>query len=86
MEHAIRWALLAPLVLALGYLGIGLYVATRLSTPVRQPTEQTPTDEGLDFREVGFESTDGLALKGWWVPEEAQSRAVILVHGLEGNK
>ncbi len=86
MEHAIRWVLLASVVLALGYLDLGLFVATRLSTPVRQPTEQTPAHEGLDFQEVGFESTDGLALKGWWVPGDAPSRAVVLVHGLEGNK
>lgn len=86
MEHALRWGLLALVVLALGYLGVGLFVATRLSAPVRQPTEQTPTDEGLDFREVNFESTDGLALKGWWVPKEDSTQAVVLVHGLEGSK
>lgn len=73
-------------VLTLGYLGIGLFVATRLTATARQPTEQTPADEGLDFREVGFRSTDGLALKGWWVPGEGSSRAVMLVHGLEGSK
>ena len=73
-------------VLSLGYLGIGLFVANRLTSTVREPTEQTPADEGLDFREVGFRSTDGLALKGWWVPGEGPSRAVTLVHGLEGSK
>jgi fermentation-respiration switch protein FrsA (DUF1100 family) len=86
VEHVIRYALLTLVVLALGYLGLGLLVATRLSTPVRQPTEQTPTDEGLDFREVGFESTDGLRLEGWWVPSGDSSQAVVLVHGLEGSK
>jgi fermentation-respiration switch protein FrsA (DUF1100 family) len=86
VEHAFRWGLLALVILALGYLGVGLFVATRLTAPVRQPTEQTPTDEGLDFQEVVFESTDGLSLKGWWVPGEVSSRAVVLVHGLEGSK
>jgi hypothetical protein len=73
VKQALRWVLLAFAVLALGYFGIGLFVASRLSTPVRQPTEQTPADEGLDFREVGFESTDGLGLKGWWVPSDDSS-------------
>ena len=86
MEQAIRWGLLAFVVLALGYLGISLFVATRLTTPVRQPIEQTPADEGLDFQEVAFESTDGLALKGWWLPGDDSSRAVVLVHRLEGSK
>ncbi len=86
MEHALRWVLLTLVVLALGYLGIGLFVANRLSTTVRELTEQTPADEGLDFQEVSFQSTDELALKGWWVPGDTSSRAVVLVHGLEGNK
>jgi uncharacterized protein len=85
VEHAFRWGLLALIILALGYLGVGLFVATRLTAPVRQPTEQTPTDEGLDFQVVVFESTDGLSLKGWWVPGDDPSRAVVLVHGLEGS-
>jgi pimeloyl-ACP methyl ester carboxylesterase len=80
------WALLTLAVLVIGYFGVGLFVATRLSTPVRQPTEQTPTDESLDFQEVGFESTDGLDLKGWWVPRDGPSRAVVLVHGLDASK
>jgi pimeloyl-ACP methyl ester carboxylesterase len=86
MEHALRWALLVLVVLALGYVGVGLFVATRLTTPVRQQTEQTPADEGLDFQEVDFESTDGLDLKGWWVPGDGAHRAVVLVHGLDGSK
>ena len=86
MEQAFRWGLLALVILTLGYLGVGLFVATWLTTPIRQPTEQTPTDEGLDFQEVVVESTDGLSLKGWWVPGEVSSRAVVLVHGLEGSK
>jgi alpha-beta hydrolase superfamily lysophospholipase len=73
-------------VLALGYLSVGLFVAARLSSPVRQPTERSPAHEDLDFQDVSFESTDGLALKGWWVPGDGSSQAVVLVHGLEGNK
>jgi uncharacterized protein len=86
MEHALRWVLLALVVLALAYLGVGLFVATRLSAPARQPVEQTPASEGLDFEEADFESTDGLTLKGWWVPGDDSTRAVVLVHGLEGSK
>ena len=59
----LRWCLLALVILALGYLGVGLFVATRLTAPVRQPSEQNPTDEGFDFQGVVFERTDGLGLK-----------------------
>jgi hypothetical protein len=68
VEHALRWGLLTLVVVALGYLGVGLFVAARLTTPVHQRTEQTAADEDLDFQEVGFESADGLSLKGWWLP------------------
>lgn len=86
MEQVLPWGLLALVVLALGYLGVGLFVALRLSSTVPKPPEQTPADEGLDFRDVSFESTDGLGLKGWWVPSDDSTKAVVLVHGLEGNK
>jgi uncharacterized protein len=81
-----RWTSLALVVLALGYLSIGLFVATQLTTPVREPMERTPADAGLDFREVSFESSDGLDLEGWWVPEEEDSsRAMVLVRGFGGD-
>lgn len=87
MKRALRWTSLALVVLALGYLGIGLFVATQLTAPVREPMERTPADAGLDFREVSFESSDGLDLEGWWIPEEEDSsRAVVLVHGFGGDK
>jgi uncharacterized protein len=73
--------------LALGYFGIGLFVAMRLTAaPDRQPPAQTPPDAGLDYREVNFQSTDDLDLAGWWVPGDDPSQAIMLVPGLAGDK
>jgi uncharacterized protein len=80
------WALLALTVLAAGYLGVGLFVAAQLSAPSHRPQELTPTDVGLDYREVSVQSTDGLELAGWWVPGNGSSRAVVLVSGIQGDK
>jgi fermentation-respiration switch protein FrsA (DUF1100 family) len=80
------WTLLVLAVLVIGYLGIGLVVAALLSAPSHQPQELTPTDVGLDYRQVSIQSTDGLELAGWWVPGNDPSRAVVLVSGIEGNK
>lgn len=80
------WALLALVLVAVGYFGIGLFVATRLSTPSRQPEEHNPAELGLDYREVSPTSTDGLALAGWWIPSKDSSRAVVLVPGIGGDK
>jgi fermentation-respiration switch protein FrsA (DUF1100 family) len=67
-------------------LGVGLFVADQLSAPSHQPQELTPTDVGLNYREVRIQSTDGLELAGWWVPGDDPSRAVVLVPGIEGDK
>ena len=82
----VLWVILAITVLALGYMGVGLFVADRLSAPSHQPQELTPTDVGLDYREVSIQSTDGLQLAGWWVPGNDPSRAVVLVSGIDGDK
>ena len=80
------WILLALVVLAVVYIGVGLLVATLLSTPNRQAANQTPTDVGLEYRKVALRSADGLDLAGWWVPDQETSRAVLLVPGLNGSK
>jgi fermentation-respiration switch protein FrsA (DUF1100 family) len=81
----VLWVILALTMLALGYLGVGLFVADRLSAPSHQPQELTPTNVGLNYREVSIQSTDGLELAGWWVPGNDSSQAVVLVSGIEGD-
>ena len=78
--------LLAPTLVALGYLGICFFIAARLSAPSRRPQVLSRADFGLEYRKVSIRSTDGLELAGWWVPGSHPSRAVVLVSGLEGEK
>jgi uncharacterized protein len=75
-------------VLAGGYLAVSLLVAVRFSAPNRQAPERTPANVGLEYREVSFESTDGVPLAAWWVSptEDGPLRAAVLVHGWEGDK
>ncbi len=81
------WALLVLVILAVVYLGIGLFVAAQFTAPFRQPVKRTPADVNLlDFREVSFKSSDGLDLKAWWIQESDSSRAAVLVHGFGGDK
>ena len=84
-----RWLILGAAVVAVlvvAYFGVGLFVASRLTAPSPAQMEATPAAVGLDFRDVRLQSTDGLNLAAWWVPEEGASRAAILVHGFGGNK
>lgn len=54
--------------------------------PGRAPVQRTPAEVGIaHWREVSFESEDGLTLAGWYVEPE-NGATVILVHGLGSNR
>jgi dipeptidyl aminopeptidase/acylaminoacyl peptidase len=84
----VYWTAIALVILAGGYLTVSLLVAVRLSAPNRQAPERTPASVGIEYRDVNFESTDGVPLAAWWIPprDEGSSRAAVLVHGWEGDK
>ena len=53
----------------------------------RQPVTRTPKDVGLDYEDAVFPATDGVELKGWFIPaSEATGPAVIFVHGWLWNR
>ena len=74
--------LLVPLglVLAVG-LGLSFYMTRR------QPLTEihSPAEYGLAFEEVDFKASDGLSLRGWWVPAPGSERAVVILHGHGGS-
>ena len=74
------------LTLATGYLGVGLYVVLRMTSPRRRRPEATPASVGLGYEKVELRSTDGVRLGAWWVPAEGSSRAAVLVPGWGGSK
>ena len=86
MMRAMLWASVVAAGAAAAYLVVGYVVALRLSAPTHQPVERTPASVGLDYREVGLRSSDGLALRAWWIGKTGSSRAVLLVHGFSGDK
>lgn len=47
--------------------------------------EFKPSDIGLDYDEILFESGDGTKLYGWFVPTVDSNISVIFVHGNGGN-
>ncbi len=52
----------------------------------RAPLTRTPADAGLSFEDVAFDSTDGLGLKGWFIPAGGRGPAVVFVHGWMWNR
>ncbi|MFQ6101606.1 MAG: alpha/beta hydrolase [Anaerolineae bacterium] len=76
--------------LALSVVFGGLWLAHEralgLVRPGRTLPQRTPADVGIThWRDVSFESQDGLMLSGWYVATE-NGATVILVHGLGSNR
>ena len=46
---------------------------------------ETPSDRGLDYRDVAFEASDGVTLAGWYLPS-SNGAAVILLHGAHSTR
>ena len=62
------------------------WLSSLLLYPPRQLLTRNPSNYGLDYEEVSFESTDHLALKGWLIPCSASAPVVILLHPQFGNR
>jgi uncharacterized protein len=60
--------------------------ASDIVRPARVQTTRTPELVGItDYQEVSFASTDGLTLRGWYIPTQ-NGAVVIFVHGLGSNR
>lgn len=77
------------LTLLVTYAGLSVYKAVQYTTTPRQTVSgETPADFGLPYEEITFPSAadDGLTLRGWWIPNPASRRTIILVHGRYENR
>ena len=78
---------LIGLSLVVGYIFSSIVLYAR-----RQPVVKTPEDYDLDYEEVEFKGTDGVNLKGWYIPvgklaPDAEPREVIiLTHPMTFNR
>ena len=62
-----------------------LFLQPRLLYRPTREVSLTPADIGLDFEEVRFDSSDGVALTGWYVPVKEARFTVLFCHGNGGN-
>lgn len=54
----------------------------------RLPLTRTPAEVGLEFEDVAFAATDGVSLRGWFLPSGQRERgpAVVFIHGWLWNR
>jgi pimeloyl-ACP methyl ester carboxylesterase len=64
----------------------GMATTRRFQFPDRENAGLTPASFQLPFEEVGFNASDGIELKGWWVPAADARGTVVLVHGLNRSR
>jgi len=71
----------------LSLLAIGLYLpylkAYGLVHPARSAPDRLPR---AAYQSIQFVTTDGLTLKGWYIPSARNRGLVIFVHGLNSNR
>ena len=98
-RQRLRWrvllgaTLLVLEVVMLGYAGASVMAAMGLMAPSPRPITQTPAALGVLYQTVSFPSrTDHLLIRGWLMPgilpdgKQTMQRAIIVVHGSQGNR
>eukprot|EP00435_Cladocopium_sp_Y103_P077325 s1_g1064.t1 len=64
----------------------GYALATAFLDPLPQPFDKTPEDYGMRYRDVEFETRDGLTLRGWLVEETAEKLVIMTHFGYRANR
>lgn len=53
--------------------------------PPRRSLGPTPAQVGMSYSDVAFKTSDGLTLRGWWIPG-TKGETIVMVHGLSNNR
>ena len=69
---------------AVGLYGSALYFVYTASHHRVVKLLHTPAELGLKGESVDLVSSDGIPLKGWWIPAEPARGAVLVLHGMDG--
>lgn len=65
---------------------IGRTIGNTMLYPVDQPFPKDPSDYGIEFSDVEFDSVDGVRLSGWLLNERA-SKVIVMTHfGYRANR
>ena len=64
----------------------GLATTRRFVYNDRENAGLTPASFGLSYEDLTFQASDGVPLKGWWVPAPQPRGTVVLVHGLNRSR
>ena len=65
---------------------LGPQIGNTVLHPVDQPFPKTPSDYGLNYQDVEFETRDGVKLSGWLINEDGSSVVIMTHFGYRANR
>jgi fermentation-respiration switch protein FrsA (DUF1100 family) len=76
-------ALIITALLLVAYFVVGAVSVARLTQPARYALGADPASYGVPFEDVTFHprGDDSITLSGWFMPDPASRRAIVVVHG-----
>jgi pimeloyl-ACP methyl ester carboxylesterase len=80
----VDWLPLSSIILA-SLLGICLLLAVPMVRRRSLGLSSNPSEFGLEFEEISFVTEDDITLRGYWIPRQGSTRAVIMLHGFAGS-
>jgi pimeloyl-ACP methyl ester carboxylesterase len=79
---AILWLMM---IVVLTILIVGLVLSFYFTQRGQLGETHSPDEYGLQYEPVEFKATDGLRLRGVWIPASGSDKAVIVLHGHGGS-
>lgn len=64
------------------YVGVSLFTADRLTRPTNHPLLIDPRRVSRDATPWSTRTSDGVTLRGWYLPTDARRNLIVLVHGM----
>lgn len=99
VRYVARLGLTAAATLAVAFVAVAVYVADGVTRVDRDPVDISPRTVQDTYEDVTLRTADGLVLRGWLFPATKRAtddlsrvigptadRAVVLVHGKDGNR
>jgi pimeloyl-ACP methyl ester carboxylesterase len=83
--RALRLAAVAIAALVVAGIAVAVYVADEVTRVDRAPLTRSSLVLSPGTETVSFRTSDGLTLRGWFVPV-SKDRAAVLVHGKDANR
>ena len=66
-------------------IGISMALSIFLTHRYPQKAFSSPAEFGLDIENVDLVTSDGLHLRGWWIPANGSVKTIIFLHGYAGS-